>query len=100
VFERSILFVDTLRQRADDLLTHERAGKPPLLDFDYELILDARRFRKDRHAVPEDAFLREAEAKLFDAVGKTLTNGRIARDAALERLFDQTYGSGANNQSS
>ena len=44
VWERSILFVDTLRQRADDLLAHDRAGKPPLLDFDYELILDARRF--------------------------------------------------------
>jgi hypothetical protein len=42
-WERSILFLDTLRQRADDLLAHERAGKPPLLDFDYELILDARR---------------------------------------------------------
>src|SRR6266516_1998929 len=43
VWERSILFVDTLRQRADDLLAHDRAGKLPLLDFDYELILDARR---------------------------------------------------------
>jgi len=43
-WERWILFIDTLRQRADDLLAHDRAGKPPLLDFDYELILDARRF--------------------------------------------------------
>jgi hypothetical protein len=46
VWERWILFLDTLRQRADDLLAHDRAGKPPLLDFDYELILDARRFDK------------------------------------------------------
>jgi len=46
VWERWILFMDTLRQRADDLLAHDRAGKPPLLDFDYELILDARRFEK------------------------------------------------------
>lgn len=45
-WERWILFLDTLRQRADDLLAHDRAGKPPLLDFDYELILDARRFEK------------------------------------------------------
>src|SRR5512138_3193958 len=43
VWERAILFWDTLRQRADNMLAHERAGKPPLLDFDYELILDARR---------------------------------------------------------
>jgi len=46
VCERSILFLDTLRQRADDMLAHERAGMPPLLDFDYELILDARRFKE------------------------------------------------------
>jgi hypothetical protein len=46
VWERSVLFLDILRQRADDLLAHERAGKPPLLDFDYETILDARRFDK------------------------------------------------------
>jgi hypothetical protein len=45
-WERWILFADILRQRADDLLAHDRAGKPPLLDFDYELILDARRFEK------------------------------------------------------
>src|SRR5262245_36290815 len=42
--ERSVLFWDTLRQRADNMLAHERAGKPPLLDFDYEILLDARRF--------------------------------------------------------
>jgi hypothetical protein len=44
LLERSILFWDTLRQRADNMIAHERAGKPPLLDFDYELLLDARRF--------------------------------------------------------
>jgi hypothetical protein len=44
LFERTILFLDTLRQRADNMIAHERAGKPPLLDFDYEMVLDARRF--------------------------------------------------------
>src|SRR5262249_13065046 len=43
VWERSILFWDTLRQRADNMLEHERAGLPPLLDLKYEMILDARR---------------------------------------------------------
>jgi hypothetical protein len=45
-WERIILFWDTLRQRADNMIAHERAGKPPLLDFDYEVILDARRFER------------------------------------------------------
>ncbi|WP_454633633.1 DUF3141 domain-containing protein [Bradyrhizobium cenepequi] len=44
--ERSILFWDTLRQRADDLIEHERRGLPPLLDFRFETILDARRFER------------------------------------------------------
>lgn len=44
LWERSILFWDTLRQRANNMLVHERAGLPPLLDFKYETILDARRF--------------------------------------------------------
>lgn len=46
VWERTILFWDTLRQRADNMIAHERAGKPPLLDFDYEVIRDARRFER------------------------------------------------------
>jgi hypothetical protein len=44
--ERSVLFWDALRQRADNMIGHERAGKPPLLDFDYELLLDARHFER------------------------------------------------------
>ena len=44
--ERTVLFWDTLRQRANNMLAHERAGKPPLLDFDYETLLDARRFER------------------------------------------------------
>lgn len=38
--ERSVLFWDTLRQRADNTLAHEQAGSPPLLKFDYEVLLD------------------------------------------------------------
>jgi hypothetical protein len=45
-YERSILFWDTLRQRANNMLEHERAGLPPLLDFKYETLLDARRFER------------------------------------------------------
>jgi len=44
--ERVILFFDTLRQRADNMLEHERAGLPPLLDFKSETLLDARCFER------------------------------------------------------
>ncbi|WP_448325988.1 DUF3141 domain-containing protein [Sulfitobacter sp. M13] len=44
LWERSVLFMDTLRERADNMIAHERAGMPPLLDFKYETLLDARQF--------------------------------------------------------
>ena len=43
-WQRSVLFLDTLRERANNMLAHEQAGLPPLLHFEYETILDARRF--------------------------------------------------------
>src|SRR5581483_11960987 len=44
VLERSILFFDTLRKRANTMLEHEHAGLPALLNFKSEMILDARQF--------------------------------------------------------
>jgi hypothetical protein len=44
VLERTILFFDTLRRRANNMLEHERAGLPPVLNFKYEMLLDARQF--------------------------------------------------------
>ena len=44
--QRSILFWDTLRQRGNVCAQHERAGKPPVLHFDYEMVLDARNFKR------------------------------------------------------
>ncbi|HVK54990.1 MAG TPA: DUF3141 domain-containing protein [Burkholderiales bacterium] len=45
-WQRCILFLDTLRQRANNMLAHEAAGLPPLLHFEYEAVLDARKFEK------------------------------------------------------
>ena len=40
--QRSLLFWDTLRQRGDNTLAHERAGYPLLLKFRYECLIDGR----------------------------------------------------------
>ena len=40
--QRTVLFWDTLRQRGNNFVEHERAGKPPLLHFDFETVLDGR----------------------------------------------------------
>ena len=45
-WQRGVLFLDMLREGADNMLAHEEAGMPIPLDFDYETILDARRFER------------------------------------------------------
>ncbi|WP_114948133.1 DUF3141 domain-containing protein [Microvirga calopogonii] len=44
--QRSILFWDTLRQRGNSWIEHEKAGKPPLLAFEWEMVSDARTFER------------------------------------------------------
>lgn len=44
--QRSVLYWDTLRERGNEYLRHEMAGKPPLLKFEHELLLDARGFEE------------------------------------------------------
>jgi len=41
-FERAILTVDTLRKRGDIFLEHEEAGCPPVLKYDYEIVMDGK----------------------------------------------------------
>jgi pimeloyl-ACP methyl ester carboxylesterase len=40
--QRSLLFWDTIRRRGNQFLEHERAGKPPVLVYDYEMVVDGR----------------------------------------------------------
>ncbi|MFA6033274.1 MAG: DUF3141 domain-containing protein, partial [Myxococcota bacterium] len=39
-FQRQILFWDTMRQRGDNWLEHRSMGRPPVLLYDYEIIID------------------------------------------------------------
>jgi len=45
-WQRTILFWDAVRQRGNAFVEHERAGKPPLLHFQHEVVLDARKFER------------------------------------------------------
>ena len=44
--QRSILFWDAMRQRGNIFLQHRAQGEPPILDFTYEIVLDARTFSR------------------------------------------------------
>ena len=41
-----MLYWDTLRQRGNQWVEHEAAGKPPVLDYRYEVIADARTYER------------------------------------------------------
>jgi pimeloyl-ACP methyl ester carboxylesterase len=45
-WQRAILFWDTMRQRGNNWIAHEEAGKPPLFAYQYEVIADGRTFER------------------------------------------------------
>jgi pimeloyl-ACP methyl ester carboxylesterase len=44
--QRSVLFWDTMRERGNNWIAHEQAGKPPLLAYKYEALADGRTFER------------------------------------------------------
>ncbi len=44
--QRAILFTDILRQRGNNYLDHIQRGQPPVLVFDYEMVVDGRDFER------------------------------------------------------
>ena len=44
--QRSILFCDTLRQRGNTFVEHERQGLPPVLRFKHEMLMDGRKLER------------------------------------------------------
>jgi hypothetical protein len=44
--QRSILFLDTMRQRGNNFVQHNQAGLPPLLHFDHETVVDGRKLER------------------------------------------------------
>ena len=45
-WQRTVLTWDLLRQRGNQYLEHEESGQPPVLVFDYDMVLDARTLAK------------------------------------------------------
>ena len=41
-WQRTWLFWDVMRERGNTFVKHEKEGKPPVLVFDYEMVVDGR----------------------------------------------------------
>lgn len=72
--QRSILFTDIMRKRGNLYLEHKDAGQPPVLVFDYETIIDA---RKDERPVNY-------------ALVKILDPNHEQQDSSARQLVDPT----------
>ena len=59
--QRTILFWDVMRKRGNIALEHYREGKPPVLKFDYETVLDGRTFERPVNYAAATDFSRRAE---------------------------------------
>ena len=44
--QRAVILWDTLRQRGNNYLEHVQQGQPPVLHFEYEMVLDGRTFER------------------------------------------------------
>src|SRR6266446_127289 len=45
-WQRTILTWDVLRERGNQYIEHEKSGKPPVLAFDYEIVMDGRNLER------------------------------------------------------
>lgn len=45
-WQRGVLTLDVLRQRGNQMVEHAEAGKPPLLKFGYEVVIDGRELER------------------------------------------------------
>ncbi|MGO9373933.1 MAG: DUF3141 domain-containing protein, partial [Syntrophobacteraceae bacterium] len=41
-WQRSLLFWDVMRERGNVFIEHEKKGAPPVLVFDYDIVVDGR----------------------------------------------------------
>src|SRR5258708_40302944 len=45
-WQRTILTWDILRERGNQYIEHEKSGTPPVLAFDYEIVMDGRQHER------------------------------------------------------
>ncbi len=76
--QRTVLFWDVMRRRGNEYLAHFQAGQPPVLAFDYEMVMDARTFDQPvNYALLRILNRRSAEQK---AVSPVTGERRMTRD--------------------
>lgn len=77
--QRSIIFTDILRKRGNNYIKHIRSGQPPVLTFNYEMILNAKNFE---HPV-NYALVRISDRRRSDIVMESVNRRLKDKDNAV-----------------
>ncbi len=67
--QRGVLMLDILRERADQDAAHEAAGTPPVLIYDYEVILDGKTLASLQQGAPQNPSARGRPRRGLEAPG-------------------------------
>ncbi len=82
--QRSVLFWDVLRKRGNNYLAHLEAGQPPVLVFDYEMVLDGRTFAQPvNYSLIRILDRRSKKEAPVKSTERRLTRNAKAADSAL-----------------
>jgi len=78
--ERQVLFWDSLRQRGNIFLEHREQGTPPVLDFDYDIIIDGRNLERPCNyillrIIPDEGIVIDPEKRPFVVIDPRAGHG-------------------------
>jgi pimeloyl-ACP methyl ester carboxylesterase/tellurite resistance protein len=79
--QRSIIFMDILRKRGNNYIKHIRSGQPPVLTYNYEMILNAKNFDRPSNY----ALVRISDRRRRDEEAPEGVNRRHAHKEPLKR---------------
>ncbi|MFZ2419175.1 MAG: DUF3141 domain-containing protein, partial [Smithellaceae bacterium] len=77
--QRSIIFTDILRKRGNNYIKHIRSGQPPVLTFNYEMILNAKNFERPVNY----ALVRISDRRRSDIVMESVNRRLKDKDNAI-----------------
>ena len=75
--QRSIIFTDILRKRGNNYIKHIRSGQPPVLTFNYEMILNAKNFDRPANYALVRISERRHDDIVFENMDRRLKNKDI-----------------------
>jgi tellurite resistance protein len=88
--QRAILFTDILRKRGNGYFEHIKAGQPPVLVFDYEMVLDGRTLKRPvNYAIVHILDRREGPVDRRATTGKKPNATRVGQGA--DRRADASH---------